>query len=181
MLTEAQRTALQVARHDAAFTPRERDRVEMRLLSAAGWSPPRIARHFSCSVKPVHAVLDAYPTRGLDAVRRQRPGPKPDTARRETVTAALTTLLADDRTWTTAQLAAALAAQQIALSARQTRRYLHSMDHHWRRTQRTLRHKQHPARVATAKHTLGALKKGRTTASLRSVSLMNAASVPVSR
>ncbi len=179
-LSDTQRAALEQARHDPTLTPRERDRVEMLLLSAAGWSPPRIARHFACSVKPVHAVLDAYPSKGIDAVRRQRPGPKPDAGRQAAVTAALTTLLADDRTWTTAQLAAALAEHQIALSARQTRRYLHGMDHRWRRTQRTLRHKQNPAQVATAQQTLASLKRGRWRAASRSASATKAASVPAS-
>lgn len=180
-LTDDQRTELQQARHDATLTPRERDRVEMLLLSAAGWSPPRIAAHFGCSVKPVHAVLDGYPTRGLAVVRRQRPGPKRDAARRQQVETALATLLAEDRTWTAAQLAAALGEQRIALSTRQTRRYLQGLDYHWRRTTRTLRHKQDPAKVATAQRTLTALKGGRRRASSRSVGSMSLASVPASR
>jgi len=58
ILTDEQRVALQATRHDPGWRPRERDRVEMVLLSAAGWSPPRIAVHFGCSVKPVRAALD---------------------------------------------------------------------------------------------------------------------------
>src|SRR5579871_1982086 len=177
-LSEAQRTQLRTARHDASLTPRERDRVEMLLLSAAGWSPPRIAAHFGCSVKPVHAVLDGYPTRGLDAVRRHRPGPPPNAAHRQQIETALTTLLAEDRTWTAAQLAAALREQQLALSTRQTRRYLHGLDFAWRRTTRTLRHKQEPARVATAQQTLTALKKGRQPAASASAGSMKAALAP---
>lgn len=180
-LTACQQAELQQARHDPTLTPRDRDRVEMLLLSAAGWSPPRIAAYFGCSVKPVHAVLDGYPTKGLAAVRRQRPGPTPDTARRRQVQTALTTLLAEDRTWTAAQLAAALGEQQIALSTRQTRRYLQGLDFGWRRTTRTLRHKQDAAQVATARQTLAALKKGRPPASTRSAGSMNVASVPASR
>ena len=180
-LTDAQRAELQQARHDATLLPRERDRVEMLLLSAAGWSPPRIAAHFGCSVKPVHAVLDSYPTTGLAAVRRQRPGPKRDVTRRHQVDTALTALLAEDRTWTAAQLAAALGEQQIPLSTRQTRRYLQGLDYHWRRTTRTLRHKQDPARVATAQQTLAALKGGRRRGSSRSAGSMSPASVPASR
>jgi transposase len=180
-LSDDQRVDLQQARHDPTLTPRERDHVEMLLLSAAGWSPPRIAAHFGCSVKPVHAVLDGYPTKGLAAVRRQRPGPKPNTTRRQQVQTALTTLLAEDRTWTAAQLAAGLDEHQIQLSTRQTRRYLQGLDYHWRRTTRTLRHKQEPAEVATARHTLGALKRGRRLGSLRSAGSMNRASVPANR
>jgi len=180
-LTDEQRAELQQARHDATLRPRERDRVEMLLLSAAGWSPPRSAAHFGCSVKPVHAVLDTYPTKGLAAVRQQCPGPKRAAARRHQVDTALTTLLAEDRTWTAAQLAAALGEHQIPLSTRQTRRYLQGLDYHWRRTTRTLRHKQDPAQVATARHTLTALKGGPPRASSRSAGSLSPASVPASR
>ncbi|MHB8574183.1 MAG: winged helix-turn-helix domain-containing protein [Dehalococcoidia bacterium] len=180
-MDDTQRGELQAARHDPTLTPWERDRVEMLLLSAAGWSPPRIATHFGCAVKPVHTVLDAYPLRGLSAVRRQRPGRKPNAARRQAVTGALTTLLADDRTWTTAQLAAALGEQRISLGPRQTRRYVHGLGFRWRRTHRTLAHQQNPAKVTTATHTLAALKKGRWRGSSGSVASTKVASVPVSR
>jgi transposase len=126
-------------------------------------------------------VLDGYPTKGLGAVRRQRPGPKPNTTRRQQVQTVLTALLAEDRTWTAAQLAAALGEQRIQLSTRQTRRYLQGLDYHWRRTTRTLRHKQDAGKVATARHTLGALKGGRRPGSTRWAGSTSAASVPASR
>ncbi len=42
-LTAGQRTALYQLRRDPRLQPRERDRVEMCLLSAAGWTVPRLA------------------------------------------------------------------------------------------------------------------------------------------
>ena len=45
---------------------------------------------------------------------------------------ALSTLLLQERTWTAAQLAAALREQAIALSTRQTRKYLKGMGARWR-------------------------------------------------
>src|SRR5579883_1372072 len=140
ILSDDQRAALQAVRHEAGWTPRDRDRVEMVLLSAAGWSPPRIAVHFGCSVKPVRAALDRYAADGLPGLRRQRPGPAPNATRRAQITTALTDLLAQERTWTAAQLGTALGAQGIALSVRQTRRYLAGVAA-WRRTVRTLAHK----------------------------------------
>jgi transposase len=180
-LTDEQRAALQQARHDATLCPHERDRVEMILLSASGWSPPQIAAHFGCTAKPVRSVLDRYGEVGLGAIQRKRPGPPPDSARRSQVTTALVTLLAEPRTWSAGQLAVALGEQDIQLGKRQTRRYLRTLKAGWRRTQRSLRHKQNPTRVANAKHTLGALKRGRMQASSRSPTSMSAASVPASR
>src|SRR5688500_14442397 len=118
MLPPDDRGAVQALRRDPTLSPAERDRVEMVLLSAAGRSPPATAAHLGCHAK---------------TVRRGRPGPPPDTARRERVTAALDALLGRDRTWTAAQLAAALGEQGIHLSTRQTRRYLRATGARWRR------------------------------------------------
>lgn len=179
-LTDEQRAALQAVRHDPTWRARERDRVEMVLLSAAGWSPPRIAVHFGCSVKPVRTALDQYAARGLDGLRRRRPGLAPNTARREQVTAALTTLLGQERTWTAAQLATALGEQEIRLSTRQTRKYLAGIAA-WRRTVRTLSHKQDPGKVARAERHLGVLQKKGTPAKSRSATSIAAGSAPLSR
>src|SRR5215216_4715994 len=103
----------------------------------------------------------AVPADGPPSLRRGRPGPPPDTARRAQVTAALDALLGQDRTWTAAQLATALRDHGIRLSTRQTRKYLQQMGSRWRRTVRTLRHKQDPARVAQAVDELADFKKKR--------------------
>lgn len=158
-LSASDRAAVPALRRDRALAPAERDRVEMVVLSDAGWSPPRIAAHLTCHPVTVRAVLRRFPSERLACLRRGRPGPAPDTARRAQVTAALDALLAQDRTWTAAQLAAALRDQGIALSTRQTRKYLGRMGAHWRRTARTLRHKQAPDRVAQAAADLDDLKK----------------------
>ena len=97
-------------------------------------------------------------------MRHQPPGPGPDLPWRQRVQAALDRLLAQERTWTAAQLAEALRGHGIALSARQTRRYLRHVAA-WRRTQRVLTHKQDPARVAEAKQTLDFSGRGRRRAS----------------
>jgi putative transposase len=180
-LTPDQRTAVQAARRDPTLRPLERDRVEMLLLSATGWSPPAIAHHLGYHAATVRGVLKAWPTTGLAGLRRQRPGPPADVARREQVTAALDRLLDQPRTWTAAQLARALQEAGIPLSTRQTRRYLQIMGAKWRRTVRSLRHKQDPARVERAKDHLAMLGKGRPRGSSSASSSMSAASRPVSR
>jgi hypothetical protein len=179
-LTDAQRAALQATRHDPSWSPRERDRVEMVLLSAAGWSPPRIAVHFGCSVKPVRAALDQYAATGLPGLRRKRPGPRANAERRAQISAALTALLTQSRTWTAAQLSTALGAQGIALSTRQTRKYLGGIAA-WRRTVRTLAHKQDPIKVARAERHLAVLQQRGRRAGSRSATSTSAASVPASR
>ncbi len=158
-LTTETREAVQRLRRDATLSPAERDRVEMILLSDEGWSPPRIANHLNYHAKTVRLVLRRFDAQGLASLRYRRRGPAPDKARREQVTSALDQLLGQNRTWTAAQLAEALKDFGIHLSARQTLKYLAWMKAHWRRTARTLRHKQDPERVEHVRAQLDSLKK----------------------
>ncbi len=160
-LTADTRDAVQALRRDPTLSPAERDRVEMIMLSAEGWSPPSIASHLGCHAKTVRLVLKGFAALGLESVRRRRPGPSPDIARRQEVTGALDRLLDQARTWTAAQLAEALSAEGITLSTRQTRKYLHLLGSRWRRTVRTLRHKQNAERAERARTQLEGLKKRR--------------------
>ena len=179
-LSPEQGEAVRALRRDASLSPAERDRVEMVLLSAAGWSPPKIARHLGYCAATVRTVLVNFGQRGSEALRRGRPGPPKDWARRERVTTALDRLLGQERTWTAAQLAEALAAEGIALSPRQTRKYLKWMDARWRRTAPTLAHKQDPARVERAERTLASLKKRRPRVASVWATSTSAASAPAS-
>ncbi len=156
--TSDQRAALEALRRDLSLTPAERDRVEMLLLSADGWTVPRIASHFHYCQQTVRRLLHRFAPDELATLRCHHPGPSPDVARRQEVTTALERLLAQDRTWTAAQLATALQAAGIDLSIRQVRRYLHAIAR-WRRTVRSLHHKQNAERVAQAKQDLTELKK----------------------
>jgi transposase len=158
-LTAEQRSAVQALRHDRTLRPAERDRVEMVLLSADGWSPPRTGRYLDCHPATVRQTLKRFTTDGVAALRWRQPGPPKDTARRQQVCGTLDRLLGAERTWTAAQLADALRAEGIALSTRQTRKYLRLLGARWRRTVTTLKHKQDPARVAQAGRVLANLKK----------------------
>ena len=123
-----------------------RDRLEIVLLSDAGWSPPRIARHLGCHPHTSRAVVKAFRDRGQPALWPDRPGPEPDEQRRQAVAEALRPLLAQERTWTSRQLSAALSEQGIELGPRQVRRHLKALKAGYRRTASTLSHKQDPAR-----------------------------------
>ena len=179
-LTPDQRDAAQALRRDRTLTPPERDRVEMVCLADAGWSAPAIAAHLGYNPVTVRRLLKRFPETGVAGLRRRPPGPPPNTARREQVEAALGALLDRDRTWTAAQLAAALGEAGITLSPRQTRKYLGRIAA-WRRTARTLRHKQDPAKAERAEAVLGSLKKRPPPAASASSTSTNAASARASR
>src|SRR5919202_5679062 len=107
-LTDPERTAVQVLRRDPTLRPAERDRVEMVLLSAAGWTVPAIARHLGYCAATVRAVLKQFTATDLTSLRRQRPGPPKDWARAARVTTALNRRLDEPRKWTARKLAPAL-------------------------------------------------------------------------
>jgi putative transposase len=152
-LSPDQQTELQALRRGPTLSPADRDRVEMLALSAAGWPVGRIAEHLGYHPETVRRLFRRFPAAGVAAVRHQPPGPGPDRERRTRVEAALSVLLGQPRTWTAAQLADALHAEGIALSARQLRRYLRNVAA-WRRTQRTVSHKQDPERAEQSKQEL---------------------------
>jgi putative transposase len=157
-LDEATRAELQSLRH-SAFSPKVRDRLEMVLLSAAGWSPPKIADFLGCDPQTVRKVLHGFRQHGPQILSPRKPGPAPDTARRHRLTDLLRDLLSQERTWTSGQLADALRPHGIALGSRQVRRYLRLLKAGYRRTASTLEHKQDPAKVERAEGVLSNLKK----------------------
>jgi transposase len=159
-LTAEQQAELQRLRTDRSLSPAERARLEMLALSAAGWPISAIATHFGRNPETVRRLFRRFPAEGLAAVRKELPGPPPDQQRRRTVDTALRELLAQERTWTSAQLAEALVEHGIVLSRRQVRRYLGRLGD-WRRTKRTLGHKQDPVAKQQAKETLARLPLGR--------------------
>src|SRR5579871_2031594 len=103
-LSDWQRAELQSLRR-TDLPAVSRDRLEMVLLSAAGWSPPRIAGHLGRHPHTVRAALKGFTDRGTRAFYPDTPGPDPDHARRAQVTGTLTELLGQDRTWTARPLA----------------------------------------------------------------------------
>jgi transposase len=136
-----------------------RDRVEIVLLAAEGWSAPRIAQHLEVSASTVRRVVRAFRQHGTDALERRLPGPPPDLQHQRRVQHALAALLEQPRTWTSSQLSQALAEHGLQLGPRQVRRYLNAMGATWRRTKMSLTHRQHANAVAHAKRRLATLKK----------------------
>lgn len=158
-LSDSQRAELQSLRR-TDLPAVARDRLEMVLLSASGWSPPRIAGHLNRHPHTVRAALKGYTDRGTKAFYPNAPGPDPDHDRRTQVTGKLTELLGQDRTWTARQLAEALG-PDIGIGHRQTRRYLGFLRAGYRRTAQTVGHKQDPVQVGRAETVLASVKKKR--------------------
>jgi transposase len=156
-LSDSQRSELQSLRR-TDLPAVARDRLEMVLMSAAGWSPPKIAEHLGRHPHTVRAALKGFAARGTAAFYPDAPGPDPDHDRRATVTGKLSELLAQDRTWTARQLADALGAD-VGIGHRQTRRYLTLLKAGYRRTAQTVGHKQDPKKVERAEAVLDSLKK----------------------
>ena len=159
-LDDATRAELQSLRR-SALAAAVRDRLEMLFLSDAGWSPPRIAAHLGYDPQTVRKVLSGWRRHGQAILFPAKPGPEPDTARRDRICGHLTDLLSQDRTWTSAQLADALRPHGLTLGGRQVRRYLHQLKAGYRRTASTLEHKQNPAKIERAKPVLEGVKKKR--------------------
>ena len=156
-LTDSQRAELQALRR-TDLPAVARDRLEVVVLSDAGWSPPRIAEHLSRHPHTVRAALKGYAARGTAAFYPDLPGPDPDRARRAAVTGKLAALLGQDRTWTSRQLADALG-PEVGIGHRQTRRYLALLKAGYKRTAQTIGHKQDAKKVERAGHVLDSLKK----------------------
>jgi hypothetical protein len=156
-LTDFQRSELQTLRR-TNLPAVARDRLEMVLMSDAGWSPPRIAGHLGRHPHTVRAALKGFAARGTGAFYPDAPGPDPDHDRRATVTGKLSELLGQDRTWTARQLAGALG-PDVGIGYRQTRRYLALLKAGYRRTAQTVGHKRDPGKVERAETVLAGLKK----------------------
>ena len=156
-LTDSQRSELQALRR-TDLPAVARDRLEMLFLSDAGWSAPRIAEHLGRHPHTVRAALKGFDRQGAEALYPDAPGPDPDHGLRQKVTGKLATLLAQERTWTSRQLAEALG-PDFGIGHRQTRRYLALLKAGYRRTAQTVAHKQNPQKVERAGQVLASLEK----------------------
>jgi putative transposase len=155
-LDTSARADLQALR-DQDLPAKVRDRLEMVFLADAGWDAASIAAHLGYNYRTALDVLKDFLARGREALFPRRTGPPPDAARRERIVGLIRGLLAEDRTWTSAQIADALRAKGEALSARQVRRHMHGMKSRYRRTASSVKHKQDPAKAARAGVVLGHL------------------------
>jgi putative transposase len=159
-LTDAQRDELERRAHDPQTKPRTRDRLEMLRLSDAGWSVPRIAVHFRCHEQTVRRWVQGFLVGGFDALPDQ-----PHPGQQSALTAAMeeairAELRRDAQTWDAPHLAAWVAQQfGVSLSPAQLGRRLKRAGIVYKRTSRSLKHKQDPEQVAAQQEEMTAQEK----------------------
>jgi|SRR5678816_3127758 len=160
-LDEATRQELHRRTHTAGVMPRTRDRLEMVRLSDAGWSVPQIARHLGLSQACVRHWIKTFLMEGFDALPD-----KPHVGQKSLLTPALMAAVRAEvsngqRTWTAQQLADWLAEQHgVCLGSDWLGRLLRRHRLSYKRTSRTLTHKQDTAEVAQKSASLKTLEKG---------------------
>ena len=93
------------ATRSAPTATRERDRVEMCLLSAQGWTVPRLAVHLDVCAATVRRGIRQWEARGLRSLHYARMGRPPAVAQRQQVFRALRR----PQVWSSRTLSAALA------------------------------------------------------------------------
>lgn len=163
ILTEVQREELRQRTRDAKTMPRTRDRLEMVRLSDAGWSIPKIAAHLGISEARTRHWIKAFLLGGFDTLPDQPHVGQTSSLSPEMIEAVKAELQKGDRTWTAAQIADWIeAAFRLRLSGDHLGRRLNAAGIVWKRTSRSVRHKQKPDEVEAKRSELKTLEKGAT-------------------
>ena len=159
-LSDEQRRELQRRAHEPGIRPRTRDRLEMVRLSDAGWSVPQIARHLGLCEARVRFWIRTFLADGFDALRDQPPVGRTSRLTPTIREAVRQELEKGDRTWTGTQLAEWIQQQfGVRVSASHLRRFRQRWELSWKRTARSVKHKQKPEEVAAKKAELDTLEK----------------------
>ena len=167
-LSQEQREELKRLARDKRTMPRTRDRLEMVRRSDAGWSIPKIARHLDVDEQRVRFWIKAFLAGGFDAlpgypcIARVMPHPGRTSILAPQILEALRDTLAQgNQTWTARQIAGGIATQYgVPLSPSHLRRLLRRAKLSYKRTTRSLEHKQKPEEVEAKEADLLTLKKG---------------------
>jgi transposase len=160
-LTEEQQQELHQRAQQKNVALRNRQRLEMIRLSAKGWSIPKIAAHLEQHEQTVRYWVKRFLEGGFDALTD-----KPHTGKQSAVTAEMLAavrawLTAGEQTWNARQVAAEVNVRYGVLrSLDQWRRLLRRERMTYKRTRRSLQHKQNPAQVAAKTEELDGLKRG---------------------
>lgn len=160
-LTDALRTELHRRAHQVGIAPSTRDRLEMVRLSDAGWSIPRIAVHLQQHEQTVRYWIKAFLQQGFDALPNQPRGGSVSMLTPALLEAVRQELEKAERTWDAKQIADWIAKRfGVRVQAGQVRRKLRQARLSYKRTSRSLRHKQDKEEVAAKKEALDTLEKG---------------------
>lgn len=165
-LSEEQKVELNRRIRDPKTKPRTRERLEMVRLSDAGLSVPRIAPVVRQSEQRVRHWIKRFLERGaFDALEDAPHAGKSSSLTPEHTAALREEIERAGRTWTAPQLARWLEeGPGVRLTPGQVSRRLKAEGIVWKRTGRSLRHKQKPEAVADRKADLETLEAGGTRA-----------------
>ena len=160
-LNQAQQEQLQRRTRQRRVAPQVRDRLEMVRLSNAGWSIPKIALHLHAHEQTVRRWIKTFLQAGFDALAdKPRPGKK-SAIGADILEHVKAWLQQGQRTWSAPQIAQQVEDNfGIRRSPAQWRRLLRRERLSYKRTRRTLSHKQKPQEVAKKQADLETLKKG---------------------
>lgn len=159
-LSDEQRQELQRRAHEPGIKPRTRDRLEMVRLADAGWSVPRIAAHLGMSEKRVRHWIKTFLTSGFEALPDQ-----PHAGRHSRLTPAIREAVCQEfdlevRTWSAPQVAEWIAERwSVPVSVSHLRRFLRRWRLSYKRTGRSVQHKQQPEQVAAKETALAEHEK----------------------
>ena len=160
-LTDEQRLELKQRSHQPDLVPSTRDRLEMVRLSDAGWSIPQIARHLGQDEQRTRFWIKAYLLGGFEALNNKARGGSVSAITPQILAKATEQLRSSQRTWNAEQIAEWIAEEYgVRRTPGQVRRKLRPARLRYKRTSRSLHHKQKPEEVAQAQTTLEGFKKG---------------------
>jgi transposase len=149
ILTKATWQQLNQRARQRGLAPRTRDRIEMVRLSAAGWSVPQIANHLQFHERTVRTWVKTYLDKGMDALIDQPHSGQPSAVTPDILAQMRQWIEEGERTWNAPQIATQV--QQVfglTRSPKQWGRLLRRAGLTYKRTRRTLHHKQKPEQVA---------------------------------
>jgi transposase len=146
---------------DPKTKPRTRERLEMIRLSDAGMSIPKIAPILRQSESRVRHWVKRFLELGTFEALEDAPHPgMPSRLTPDRLAALRAEVEKGERTWTAPQMAEWLGETQgISLSVDQIGRKLKAGQIAWKRTSRSLKHKQKPEEVEAKRAELEALEK----------------------
>jgi len=160
-LTDELRLELHRRAHERDVAPCVRDRLEMIRLSDKGWSIPKIAAHLEQHEQTVRYWIKAFLAGSFDALTDKPHGGKVSALTPEIMDAVVAHIRTSQQTWTANQVADWVAEQyQVHIGQGRMRVHLKRANLSYKRTSRSLKHKQHAEEIAAKEVTLETLKKG---------------------
>ena len=148
-LTDKRRQELNQRAHQRSTTPSTPDRLEMVRLSDTGWRIPQIPRHLRHPHQTVRYWIKAFLRDGFEALANQPRGGSTSALTPVVLDAVRQEVAKGERSWSAGQIVDWIGKHYgVQRSAAQVRRKLPTVRLSYKRTSRSVRHKQDPQEVA---------------------------------